>query len=68
MGALDGLGSAHLDTLAGDFSYESGFNAAHQLVSAKPDAIMCMNDSMAMVIDGLDRLGVRARADLGDRF
>ena len=59
MGAMDGLGSAHLDTLAGNFSYESGFNAAHQLVSAKPDAIMCMNDSMAMgVIDGLDQLGV----------
>lgn len=64
-GALDGLGSAHLDTVSGDFTYDCGLQAAHQLVSMKPDAIMCMNDSMAMgVIDGLDQLGVSVPEDV----
>ena len=65
MGALDGLGSAYLDTVKGDFTYDCGVAAAHQITSMKADAVMCINDSMATgVIDGLDRLGVQVPQDI----
>lgn len=65
MGALDGLGGAYLDTIKGDFSYDCGRAFAHQIISMKPDAVMCMNDSMAMgVIDGLDQLQIRVPEDV----
>lgn len=65
MGALDGLGSAYLDTIQGDFTYGCGVQSAHQISSMKADAVMCMNDSLATgVIDGLDRLGVRVPNDI----
>jgi len=34
--------------VAGDYSYESGFNAAEQVVSARCDGVFCAADAMAM--------------------
>ncbi|WP_420550503.1 LacI family DNA-binding transcriptional regulator [Litorivicinus lipolyticus] len=64
-GTIDALGSAHVGTVDGDFSYECGITQASALWALKPDAIMCMNDSMAMgVMDGLADLGVGVPADV----
>ena len=64
-GSIDALGSAHVGTVDGDFSYECGIARARELWALQPDAIMCMNDSMAMgVMDGLSDLGVQTPTDV----
>lgn len=52
---------------AGDFSYQSGYAAGMDLLSAaqRPDAVFCCNDIMALaVIDAARKIGVRVPDDL----
>ncbi len=59
---LDELGVEDPPVLQGDYSYESGFSLADDLMnrgSARPDAVICANDVMA--IGALDAFRVKHR-------
>lgn len=53
-----------LSEVGGDYSYGAGIKAAEAIAGAKPDAVFCTSDSMAMgVMDGLRRNGWQPPAD-----
>lgn len=53
-----------LAEVGGDYSYESGIKASVAVGGARPDAVFCTSDSMAMgVMDGLGRVGWRPPGD-----
>lgn len=64
---LDERGAAPAVRAQGDFTYESGYAAAYELLTldSAPDALFCANDIMALgALDAAHRLGRRVPDDV----
>jgi len=66
--AIDGHGGTIVATAAGDFTYESGAKAVHELMASesRPTAIICANDMMALglIDEARTILGLRVPEDV----